>query len=174
MTPEQFLLLADPLPEPTLLVSSDGLIVAGNQAVEDRLGMDLSWLRSRQLLAEVVTESADEVAHYLRLCSRSRSLVIGGMTLHKKCGEEVACRLEGAVVRPKVDGAAAILMLRMIPKDARTTQFVALNQQDRGTCDGKCSEESVPKRKPASGRNGCKSRCTASGMASSAPMPKDV
>ncbi len=128
MTPDQFLLLVDPLPEPTLLVSSDGFIVAGNHAVEERLGMDLSWLRT-QRLAEVVAESADEVAHFLRLCSRSRSLVIGGMSLLKNGGEAVACRFEGAVVQPKIKGAAALLILRIFPIEEKATQFNALNRR---------------------------------------------
>lgn len=128
MTPEQFLLFADPLPEPTLLLSSDGLILAGNRAVHERLGICVSELRTKRL-AEVVSESPDEVAHYLRLCCRSRSLVLGGMNLRRNNGNGIACRMEGTVVRPKVDGAAAILMIRVLPKEAATTQFVALNQR---------------------------------------------
>ena len=128
MTPEQFLLFADPLPEPTLLLSSDGLIFAGNRAVEERLGISVSWLRTRRL-AEIVTESPDEVAHYLKLCCRSRSLVLGGMNLRGNGVDEIACRLEGTVVRPKVEGADAILMMRVIPKETVTSQFLALNQR---------------------------------------------
>ena len=128
MTPEQFLQFADPLPEPTLLLSSDGLILAGNRAVEEQLGISVSWLRTRRL-TEIVAESPDEVAHYLRLCGRSRSLVIGALSLHRKDDDGISCRTEGFVVRSMEEGTKSTIIMRLIPKDGRTKQFVALNQR---------------------------------------------
>ncbi|MEJ7594228.1 MAG: PAS domain-containing protein [Planctomycetaceae bacterium] len=128
MTPEQFLLFADPLPEPTLFLADDGLIFAGNRAVEERLGISVSWLQGKRL-AEVVIESPDEVSHYLRLCSRSRSLVLGAMRLHINGSEEIACRMEGSVISPKQEGSAAVLLLRLMPKESAAGQFVVLNQR---------------------------------------------
>ena len=111
-----------------LLLVSDGLIVAGNRAVEERLGIPVPWLQTRRL-AEVVNESPDEVAHFLRLCCRSRNLVLGAMTLQGNRVDGIACRMEGTVLRPKVDGSDAILMLRLLPKESVTGQFIALNQR---------------------------------------------
>ena len=128
MTPDQFLVFADPLPEPMLLMSGDGHILAGNRAVEERLEVSVSWLKT-QRLADVVAESPDEVAHYLRLCCRSRSLVLGAMKLRGNGSEEIECRLEGSVVRPRGEGSDAILMLRVVPKESGTARFVALNQR---------------------------------------------
>ena len=128
ITPEQFLLFADPLPEPTLLLSDDGLIFAGNRAVEERLGISLSWLQGKRL-TQVVIESAEEVSRYLRLCCRSRSLVLGAMRLRINDREEIACRMEGGVLCPKQERSAAILMLRLTPKESTAGQFVVLNQR---------------------------------------------
>ena len=128
MTPEHFLTFADPLPEPTLLLSGDGLILAGNRAIEERMAISLGTLRGKRL-ADVVKEQPDEVSHYLRLCCRSRNLVLGALTLKGNEGQEVPCRLEGALLRPRSEGVDATLILRLLPKTSATAQFVALNQR---------------------------------------------
>lgn len=134
MTPDQFLLFADPLPEPTLLLADDGLIFAGNRAVEQRLGIPVSRLEGKRL-AEIVDESPDKVSHYLRLCCRSRNLVLGAMRLRvegvegSEGVEGVVCRMEGGVLCPKKEGAAAVLQLRMVPRETATGQFLALNRR---------------------------------------------
>ncbi len=76
MTPEQFLTFADPLPEPMLLLSGGGLVLAGNRAVEQRLALALPTVRGKNL-ADLVGESAHEIAHYLRSCSRASSRTRG-------------------------------------------------------------------------------------------------
>jgi PAS domain S-box-containing protein len=126
VTPDQFLTFADPLPEPMLLVSGGGLVLAANRATEGRLGVAPRDLRGKRL-AEVVAEPAEEVAHYLRACSRNRKLVLGALTLHGPAGEAIACRAEGAVLRPKADAGDAVLLLRLVPKESAVGQFVALN-----------------------------------------------
>jgi len=128
MTPDEFLLLTSPLPEPMLLLTGDGLILAGNRAVEERLGVPLSTLRQRRL-AEVVSEPPEEVARYLLHCSRSRSFVLGALRLVRSDGGEVTCRAEGAVIRPRSGDADAVLMMRLIPRASAQGQFVALNQR---------------------------------------------
>ncbi|MEO8271055.1 MAG: PAS domain-containing protein, partial [Aureliella sp.] len=128
MTPEQFLLFADPLPEPTMLLADDGLIYAANRAVEELLGISVSRFRGKRL-AEVVFESDDEVSHYLQLCSRSRNLVLGAMRLHSNGGEGISCRMQGSLICPRTEGLAAVLILRLMPKEIATGQFVALNRR---------------------------------------------
>jgi PAS domain S-box-containing protein len=128
VTPDQFLLIADPLPEPMLLLSGEGLIVAGNRALEVRLQIAPLRLRGRRL-AEVVADPTDEVAHYLRSCSRSRTMVLGALVLFRNDGIGIACRSEGMLVRPKADGNEALLMIRLIPKESASGQFIALNQR---------------------------------------------
>ncbi len=129
MTPDQFLLLADPLPDPMLLVSGAGVILAGNRAVEGKFGVSAQALTGRSL-ADVVAEPPGEVDHYLRLCSRSRTLVVGALALHGDGGGGgIPCRTEGCVLRPRRDGSDAVLMLRLIPKGSAVEQFVVLNQR---------------------------------------------
>ena len=128
MTPEQFLIFADPLPEPMLLVTGGGRVLAGNRAVDERLGLSVHTVRGKNL-ADVVADSNDEIAHYLRSCSRSRSLVLGSINVLGAERESVACRTEGTLLQPRTEEAEAILLLRLIPKDSAVGQFIALNQR---------------------------------------------
>ncbi len=128
MTPEQFLTFADPLPEPMLLLASSGLVLAGNRAVEKRLGIALPAIRGSNL-TDAVTDTPDDVAHYLRSCSRSRSLVLGSLVMLSKAGECVPCRAEGTLLRPRSEASEALLLLRLIPKDSAVGKFLALNQR---------------------------------------------
>jgi len=128
VTPEQFLTFAEPLPEPMLLLTGSGIVLAGNRAVEKRLGLALHQVGGKNL-ADVVADSTDEIAHYLRSCSRNRSLVLGSLNLLGGDSESVSCRTEGTLLQPRTEGAEAILLLRLIPKKSAVGQFVALNQQ---------------------------------------------
>ncbi|WP_411281347.1 PAS domain S-box protein [Gemmatimonas sp.] len=128
MTPEQFLTFADPLPEPMLLLTSRGLILAGNRAIEQRLGVALHTVGGKHL-ADVVVDSNDAIAQYLRSCSRSRSLVPGSLRLLHGDSESVSCRTDGALLQTSTDGADAILLLRLIPKETAVGQFTVLNQR---------------------------------------------
>lgn len=128
VTPEQFLTFADPLPEPMLLLTSSGHILAGNRAVEKRLGFALHNVQGKNL-ADVVADSPAEIARYLRSCSRSRSLVLGALSLLGGDHENISCRTEGTLLQPRTEGAEAILLIRLIPKESAVGQFVALNQR---------------------------------------------
>ncbi|MEQ9407570.1 MAG: PAS domain S-box protein [Fuerstiella sp.] len=116
------------MPEPTLLVSGSGLILAANQAVEQRLKIAVDGLAGRSLF-DLVDDPPDEVARYLRLCSRTRSLMLGAMKLSRDGFPQIACRSEGTLLQPGTEGREAILMLRLISKESATVQFVALNQR---------------------------------------------
>lgn len=124
MTTESFLHTADLLPEPMLLVSAGGIVLAVNRAADDRLGLSSSAVRGRPL-SELVTEPPDVVARYLRHCCKTRQMVLGSLTI--AAGEPLPCRAEGAVFRPTSDGAEALTLLRLVPKQSAAGQFVALN-----------------------------------------------
>jgi PAS domain S-box-containing protein len=126
VTPETFLQTSDLLPEPTLLVAGGGAVLAANQASRERLGLAPRTIRGRPL-AEFVTEPPGEVKRYLRLCSRSRQMVLGALTVS---GEKLLpCRAEGAVLRPAGEGAEALVLLRLVPKLSAGGTFVALNRR---------------------------------------------
>lgn len=152
MTPDVFLQFADPLPEPTLLVSGEGQILAANRAVSQRLGISAGQLVDRSLF-DVVNDSQTDVAHYLRVCSRNRSLMIGAMELQGADDKPIACRSEGALIRPGTEGRVAILMLRLIPKELSTLRFVALNRRidelDREVRRRKQAEEEARRQREA-------------------------
>ena len=99
MTPELFLQFSDPQPEPALLISGSGTVLAVNRASRDRLRVDA--LTGRPLV-EAVSEPSGEVAKYLRACTRSRQMVIGALTV-----AGTSCRAEGALLRAAgADGEA--------------------------------------------------------------------
>ncbi|MEH1873913.1 ATP-binding protein [Nostoc sp.] len=128
MTPEQFIEFARVLPEPLLLVSSDGLLLATNQPVADMLGFRRQQLQGRTLF-EFVTESADDVVKYLQACSSSRAMVIGSLTLRQNDGQTLICRSQGAVIQPWSPESSALILLRLENRTLATGNFIILNQK---------------------------------------------
>ena len=118
---------ADMVPEATVLVSG-GVIVAANRASGKLLGRGPMELRDR-LLAEFVADPPEVVAAYLKACSKTRGKVLGTLRLCQRSGQEIPCRSEGAALQPATAGAEAVLILRLIPKQATVNQFLALTQQ---------------------------------------------
>ena len=126
MTPNQFLTLAQILPEPLLLVTSMGEILAVNQAAT-KLFDKTSKALMGQCITELVTDSPETVIDYLRICSQSRQMILGALTIHQAQGEGIACRSQGAVLQPRSLENPAINILRL---EKRTSnQFVLLNQK---------------------------------------------
>jgi signal transduction histidine kinase len=127
VSPDDFLAWADALPEPTLLTSTAGQVLAANRAVERRLEVPRAGLLDRPL-AEVVTDPPDRVADYLRACARSRELVLGALTLARD-GRPLSCRCEGAVLRPTRTTDPPQLLLRLLPRQCAVAEFVALSNK---------------------------------------------
>ncbi|MEH1821256.1 MAG: ATP-binding protein [Nostoc sp.] len=128
MTPEQFLELARVLPEPLLLVSGEGQLLATNQPVADMLGLRRQELRGRMLF-ELVTESNNDVVKYLQACSSSREMVIGSLTLRKNDGQNLICRSQGAVIQPWSAESSALILLRLENRVVASSNFVLLNEK---------------------------------------------
>ncbi|MEH2448393.1 MAG: ATP-binding protein [Nostoc sp.] len=128
MTPEQFLEFARVLPEPLLLVSGEGQLLATNQPVAEILGLHRQKLRGRMLF-EFVTESTNDVVKYLQACSSSRAMVIGSLTLRKNDGQTLICRSQGAVIQPWSPESSALILLRLENRTLASSNFVLLNQK---------------------------------------------
>ncbi|HEY9422025.1 MAG TPA: ATP-binding protein [Thermoanaerobaculia bacterium] len=127
MPVDSFLQVAELLPEPMLLVSAaDGTILAANRCTEKFL-LDPGALPGRAL-SDLVAEEPAEVAGYLRSCARSRQLVLGALTILRD-GERVACRTEGAAFRVRSAAGPALILLRLLPKEAAVFRFIVLNQR---------------------------------------------
>ncbi|ALF53072.1 histidine kinase [Nostoc piscinale CENA21] len=126
MTPDQFLTFAQILPEPMLLVTSAGEILAVNQAAT-KLFSKTSKALIGQYLSEFVRESPEKVIDYLKMCAQSRQMILGAFTIHQTEGEGIACRSQGAVIQPRSHQIPAINLLRL---EKRTkNEFVVLNQK---------------------------------------------
>ncbi|MEA5599886.1 ATP-binding protein [Nostoc sp. UHCC 0252] len=128
MTPEQFLEFARVLPEPLLLVSGEGQLLATNQPLADMLGLRRQELRGKMLF-ELVTQSTDDVVKYLQACSSSRAMVIGSLTLQKNDGQTLICRSQGAVIQPWSPESSALILLRLENRTLASSNFVLLNQK---------------------------------------------
>jgi PAS domain S-box-containing protein len=124
---EQFLAVANLLPESMVLLSADGTIAAVNRAFAERLGAAPASLRGRRL-QELTTDPPEDVARYLRDCSRSRQLVLGALRLSAGPLSGI-WRSEGAVYRPRSDGEPALLLLRLLPREDVVHRFLLLNQR---------------------------------------------
>ncbi|MBN3886248.1 MULTISPECIES: ATP-binding protein [unclassified Nostoc] len=128
MTPEQFIEFARVLPEPLLLVSGEGQLLATNQPVADILGLRRQELPGRMLF-ELVTESTNDIVKYLQACSSSRAMVIGSLTLRKNDGQTLICRSQGAVIQPWSPESSALILLRLENRTLATNNFVLLNEK---------------------------------------------
>jgi PAS domain S-box-containing protein len=124
---EPFLQFADLMAEAMILVSGTGVILAANRGVANRLGISPGRLRGKRL-ADVTTSAPDLVAAYLRACARTREMMPSAFTLVRTDGTTLACRTEGAVLRPRSEDTEALIVLRLIPRQTET-QFTALSQK---------------------------------------------
>lgn len=94
MDKKQFRVPADMLPEPMLLVSTDGVIEAVNQAFASQFQISAQVLPGDRLDALTV-DSPESVDQYLCSCALSQQLTVGMLTL--RSGANVTtCRTYGA------------------------------------------------------------------------------
>ncbi|MEP0919783.1 ATP-binding protein [Leptolyngbya sp. DQ-M1] len=128
MTPEQFLEFARPLPEPMLLVTGQGQILAANPAFTRLFGLDQQPLQAKTLF-EIATDSAEKIKQYLRACSGSRDLVLGSLTFSFHPEKTCVYRCEGAVIRPWSPESPALISLRLKPQESASRRFTLLNQK---------------------------------------------
>jgi signal transduction histidine kinase/ActR/RegA family two-component response regulator len=128
LTPEQFLEFARLLPEPALLVTGQGEIVAANRAFTQRLGQQPPDGLGQSIF-EWVTNSAEQVQQYLRNCSSSRDPVIGSLSFRRVDDEPLQYRCEGAVLRPWTPESSALIFLRLQRQEAASRRFILLNQK---------------------------------------------
>ncbi|WP_392531502.1 ATP-binding protein [Nostoc sp. C117] len=128
MSPEQFLELAKVLPEPLLLVSSKGELLASNQPVADMLGLRRQELRGKMLF-DLVTECANDIIKYLQACSSSRAMILGSLTLRRNDGQTLICRSQGAVIQPWSAESSALIVLRLENRTVASNNFLLLNDK---------------------------------------------
>ncbi|PHK39442.1 histidine kinase, partial [Nostoc linckia z15] len=128
MTPEQFIELAIVLPEPLLLVTNEGQVLATNQAVADMLKLRRQELQGKMLF-DLVTEPASDIIKYLQACSTSRAMILGSLTLNRNDGQTLRCRTQGAVIQPWSPESSALILLRLENRNLASNNFLLLNQK---------------------------------------------
>jgi signal transduction histidine kinase len=127
MTGEAFELMADVLPEPMLLVTVSGRVLAANRPMREMLGADFVSGKEYDI-SEIFRTPAEELKEYLLLCSGVRQFVPGALKLRFRAEPELELRCEGAAV----NGPEAIesqIVLRLKVKHAAIERFRGLNEQ---------------------------------------------
>jgi len=133
------------LPEPTLLVTRAGAILAVNAAAALLFGAPPAALRGTRL-ADRVTDAPGDVARYLDACARTRSPVPGA--LHPRAPAPDGTKgpagvvavaaavpgpwrrgVAGAAVRPAAPGAPPLILLRFRVGEDASNRFALLNRQ---------------------------------------------
>ena len=112
------------LPEPALIVDIEGGVRSANSAARSLLGLSGEAAGS---LSDIVHDSVDDVAAFLRRASGSTSSHVGSITLARGEGAE-RFRALAARVQPAV-GAETLLVVRLVP--VRDDQFSVLNRRLR-------------------------------------------
>jgi PAS domain S-box-containing protein len=128
VSPEQFLEWARVFPEPLCLVSGEGQVLACNAPAAALLGLPNAAL-SGILLTALATDPAEMVKRYLRLCSSSRDMQLGSLTLRAQTGEIHNFRCEGAVLQPRSGDQPSLILLRLQRKASASSQFLLLNEK---------------------------------------------
>ncbi len=128
MTPEQFIEFAKLLPEPALLISGNGEILAANPSFSRMVGLHCQTLPGTMLF-ELVTNPPEQVKQYLRNCSSSRAMVLGSLTLSANGGKTRLCRSEGAAIRPWSPKSPALILLRLKNRESASSRFTLLNKK---------------------------------------------
>ncbi len=129
------------LPEPSLLITQEGLICAVNAPLLRVFGLPADGLLGREL-RELVADPPEKLSNYLQNCARSRQPVPGKLTFaiprhdtipnntlsdNATPNHTVTYRCEGAVIDPWSNVASALLLLRLRPRESTVNRFVVLN-----------------------------------------------
>ncbi len=125
MKPDEFLKFADLMPDALLLLSSDGIILAANRRIDERVGLDRKNIIG-QPLSKIVVNPPDELQAYLRMCCRSRDGVI---SLLRFTGRAAALKCDGARLSAATEGGSPLVILRIPHDDTTVARFVVLNEK---------------------------------------------
>ena len=126
---EQFVEFARILPEPMLLINSEGEILASNKPVKKIVNLNSKELQNKMLF-DVVTEPSNKVIQYVQACSRSRQMVLGCLSFYQDNGQtSICCRCEGALLQPSSQEENAMIILRLKNRSLATNNFSLLNKK---------------------------------------------
>jgi PAS domain S-box-containing protein len=116
------------LPEPIFVLTTQGIVITMNghaarllgRSPKEGFGFDL---------AEFVQEEREKFLAYLRLCSRTRDMMLGVLSFRSTHLSPGSHRCEGVLLQPTQDGVPALVMLRAMPREHASARFVVLNEK---------------------------------------------
>jgi len=127
MSPEEFSVFANPLPDAMCLIDSRGQILEVNAAISRFLAKDPHALRDATLF-ELVSDSKTKVEQTLRNWSRSRVMIPGPLKLSIN-QNSIPCNCSGSLVRPKSKQSPALILVRIERREHFSKSFTALNNK---------------------------------------------
>jgi signal transduction histidine kinase len=125
---ESFEKLIKSLPEPILLITGEGEILAANSPFLRIFKPDRPDLQSKTLFDLALTERA-ALLTYLNSCSRSRQILFGAIELNHRGTGPRAFRCEGAALEPASETSPALIFLRLNPKESAGSRFQTLTRK---------------------------------------------
>jgi two-component sensor histidine kinase len=120
MRPGNYSVPADDIPDPMLLVSPEGEVMAANRAAREDFGIISGPAAVR--LSDLVADAPGKVGEFVRLCSSTRDAVPGSLSFRTPAGP-LDCRCDG---RRTADGSVS---LRCRPKETSNQPFTVLNEK---------------------------------------------
>ncbi len=119
--------LLDAIREPCMIVDHEGLVVAANRTACRTLKREEAAIAGRPLEA-VLDAGSEPIDAYLRRCFGNGEATLGSLLLRGGDAAVDALRIEGCRLAADA-GSCAQVLLRMSPRQASGSQFVALNQR---------------------------------------------
>lgn len=127
MTLELLMGVLRALPEPALVLSDQGAVLASNRAAQRTLGLPSATSQTSRLATLV--QQPERLEGYLRLCARSLDPIPGAFTLTGDGTRVSHFRCDGARLDIPLEGVRAPVLLRFRPKDEDLNQFAVLNER---------------------------------------------
>ena len=113
------------LPEPALITTSKGKILARNKAAQ---ALHPSGLATEDLFQIVPENTRDDLATYLRHCARNKQPIIGAITFDDT-QETATYTSHGAQLEPRSEAIEALILLRLRSREESNLQFHLLRRQ---------------------------------------------
>lgn len=136
--------VASLLPEPMLLVTGSGRIIAANPAAVRTLGHVENELLAKTLY-ELSTESKEEVTRFISWCSKSRTMILKSLTFLSKAGEVIECQTEGCAYHTRCQDVEQLVLLRCREEDKKNHKHKEFHrivkQLLKGGVDNKRTDE---------------------------------
>jgi two-component system, chemotaxis family, CheB/CheR fusion protein len=125
---EPYLQVLDLLPEPTLVVDGEGVVVAANPGAARLLGLEAGAVGGCRL-SELLDDEGDAVARYLAACAGMREMVAGSFVVSRGDGAPIRCLCEGALLREGRPPEPSLLLIRLSRADDPAGRLALLNER---------------------------------------------